>query len=927
MKPLLATARLQFHKDFTLPDARAVVPYLAELGITHLYASPLLKARPGSTHGYDIVDHNQINPELGGEPALRELVATLRAHGMGLILDIVPNHMGVGGADNAWWLDVLEWGRTSPYATYFDIDWDPPNPALRNRLLAPFLGAPYGTCLARGEIALHFDPEDGRIFAGYAEHRFPINPRDYPAILADHPALAEIAARFAALGPAGGSARETVRAAAAEARLALSAPARREAVAAALAAFRAQGPERLHRLLERQAFRLAWWRAAADEINWRRFFDINGLAGIRVELPEVFDATHETVLRLYAEGLIDGVRIDHIDGLADPRGYGRKLRRRLATAARGRDPALDRAPAVIWVEKILAPHERLPTDWLTDGTTGYDFMNEAAAVLHAPAGEAPLTTLWTGLTGRPAAFAAEAEAARRQILAESLASELLHAAAALHRLGQRDTATRDWTLTSLHRAVTEVLVHFPSYRIYAGLAGASAPDARALDRAFAGAARTLRRADRDLLGLLRGWLAGDDLRATPAGARRAEHLRAMVRFQQLSAPTAAKSVEDTAFYRYGRLLSRNEVGSEPSQFALAPAAFHAAQAARHKAHPRALLATATHDHKRGEDTRLRLAVLSEIPEEWEAALARWMRLNASLRRDLDGPAPDAADEVMLYETLVAAWPLTLVPGDREGMAAYIARVQAWQTKALREAKRHTGWAAPDTAYEQAAAEFLTQMLDPGRSAPVAQEIATFAGRIAPAGALNGLAQLVLRLAAPGIPDLYQGTEFWDLSLVDPDNRRPVDFAARAAALAAAAPPATLLATWRDGRVKQAVLARALALRQRAAPVFARGGYEALKTEGPLSDHILAFARVHEGRAVIAIATRLAARLPGTDRTPLVETTAWDETSVLLPRHLARRPLRDALGGQGVPHHQLRGSGRVLARDLLHALPVALLEAE
>ncbi len=451
---------------------------------------------------------------------------------------------------------------------------------------------------------------------------------------------------------------------------------------------------------------------------------------------------------------------------------------------------------MLWIEKILNGHERLPTDWLTDGTTGYDFMNDASAVLHDPSGEAPLTELWTALTGRPGDFEVEAQAARRQILRDNLASELRVVAAAIHRVARRDLRTRDHTLTAIRLVLTEILVHFRVYRIYAGPGGISETDRRVLDRALAGARRTVRPMDRPLLELVGHWLAGDGLRSVPAGLRRQEWLRAMVKFQQLSAPVAAKSIEDTAFYRYGRLLSRNEVGSEPSQFCLSATAFHAVSRDRLKRFPRGLLATATHDHKRGEDTRARLAVLSEVPGEWEAALGRWTRLNASLKRDLDGPAPDMADEVMLYETLVAAWPFGLQPTDREGLDAYRERVSAWFQKAMREAKRHTGWAAPDEEYEAAAQNFLACVLDPDRASNVVTEIAAFAARIGPPGAVNGLTQMLLRLTTPGVPDLYQGTEYWDLSLVDPDNRRPVDFAAREASLDAGEAPRRCSATGR-----------------------------------------------------------------------------------------------------------------------------------
>ncbi len=923
-----AAVRLQFHHDFPLDRATALVPYLHALGISHIYASPLLKSRPGSAHGYDIVDHAQIDPELGGEAALRRLVAALRARGMGLILDIVPNHMAVGGADNAWWLDVLEWGRASPFAEFFDIDWTPPDPTLRGRLLAPFLGASYGDVLAAGDLVLRFDETDGRfIVSVYGAHRFPIAPRDYPAILrAAGGALADLAAALAGRRMT----REQAEAGRAAMRAAHST--RAAAFAAALDAFNCEpGRGRLHRLLERQHYRLAWWRAAADEINWRRFFDINGLAGLRIERAEVFEATHAYVLRLYAEGLIDGLRIDHVDGLADPRGYCRKLRRRLQAAEARRPPSLRGVAPVIWVEKILAPHERLPADWLTDGTTGYDFMSDVAALLHDPAGAAPLTALWTARSGRPAGFAAEAVAARRQILRETLSSELWATAAAMHRISRRNLATRDWTLTALRRALEELLVHFHSYRIYAGAAGASEADARELAWAMAGARRTLRAADLGLLDLLDGWLRGDALKRVPAGPARQERLRAMVRFQQLAAPTAAKAVEDTAFYRYGRLLSRNEVGSDPDQFALAPEAFHAAMEARRRRVPRGLLATATHDHKRGEDTRARLAVLSEVPAEWESAVARWTRLNAPFRRDLDGaPAPDAADELMLYQTLVAAWPLDLAAYDADGLAAFRDRVGAWLEKAVREAKRHSEWAAPNAAYEGACRDFLTRCLDPARSAPVAQEIAAFASRIAPAGVVNSLAQTLLRLTVPGVPDLYQGTEFWDFSLVDPDNRRPVDWPARVAALDDARAPADLLPAWRGGHVKQALIVRALALRARLPSVFADGAYRRLPVEGPAAPHVLAFARIHQGRAVMVAVSRLSSvhlpSDPGSFVLPKIPAAAWNGTTITLPRHIWRSGLVDLLDATQRTVEPRDAAGRIDAATLFAALPVALLEA-
>ncbi len=924
MKPFTATARLQFHKDFTMDAAAALVPYFAKLGISHLYASPLLKSRPGSTHGYDIVDHNQVNPELGGEDALRRLVAELRRHDMGLVLDIVPNHMGVGGSDNEWWLDVLEWGRSSAYAEYFDIDWDPPDASLRGRMLAPFLGSPYGDCLKNKELTLQFDPEDGRLFAGYYTHRFPINPRDYPSVLLTEGGPLEEPAR--AFGELSTTNREAMRREAAAAREALRSPDYAQAIAECLQAYdpaTEAGQDRLHRLLDRQNYRLSWWRAATDEINWRRFFDVNGLAGMRAEVPGVFEDTHRTILRLYAEGMIDAVRIDHVDGLADPRGYCRKLRRQLEAAHLHRPAELRGEPAGLWVEKILAPQETLSADWHTDGTTGYDYMNEVSAVLHDLAGEAPLTALWSGLTGRPAAFEAEATAARRQILRESLSSELFATAAALHRIARRELSTRDYTLTAIRRTLTEILVHFHVYRIYAGLAGMSEADKREMDWAMAEARRTVRPTDRELLELIGGWLSGEGIRQVRAGSRRQERLRAMVKFQQLSAPTAAKSVEDTSFYRYGRLISRNEVGTDPAQFAMSPAAYHAAMRERRKRMPHALLATATHDHKRGEDTRARLAVISEVPGEWEAALTRWTRLNAPLKKDLGGPAPDMCDEIMLYESLIGSWPLGLAADDAEGVAALEERLAAWQEKALREGKRHTGWAVPNPEYEAACREFLHQVMAPDRVSRQLQEIADFVERIASPGAVNGLSQALLRITSPGVPDLYQGTEYWDFSLVDPDNRRPVDFAAREASLADAEAPAALLDHWRDGRVKQAVIARALQLRAASGGLFTDGSYTPIRVDGPRADNVLAFARVHEGRACMTVVTRLPAGLSGTGAHPLPDQSVWDGTFLTPPRNFVGRRSVDVLGDN--KHGSAEVTGRMLVADILATFPVALLE--
>lgn len=919
-----ATMRLQFHAGFTLDDAVAIVPYAASLGVSHIYASPILTARPGSTHGYDIVDHGSINPELGGEPALLRLVAALRDVGMGLILDIVPNHMGVGGADNRWWMDLLEWGRASRYADAFDIDWTPPDPAMHGKIMAPFLGEPYGDALQSGNLRLACDAGAGRLSVIYHEHEFPLSPAGAATVLRAAPArFADAIAHFT--GAADLADRPDIARPLAEtARRRLAASLATPQGAAGLATARTRfdpatetGRKRLHNLLEAQNYRLTFWRAAADEINWRRFFDINTLAGIRVELPWVFDESHRLIVDLYARGLIDGVRIDHVDGLADPRGYCRKLRRVLAAAGKRRpEDASVGAPYII-VEKILAPHERLVTIWQTDGTTGYDFMNEVGAVLHDPAGAEPLGALWHRITGRPASFEPEEHEARRQVLRDNLTSEWNGTAALLHRVASADLSTRDITLTAIRRALAELLVNFPVYRIYAGAAGSSAFDEQTMNWALALALRGFRVADRNLLHQIRHWLADRQLAREPLD-RRAAHRRAMVRFQQLSAPVAAKSVEDTAFYRYGRLISRNEVGSTPAQFAMTPAAFHAAQGQRAASLPHAMLATATHDHKRGEDTRLRLAVLSEIPDEWEAALIRWVRLDASLVRELDsGRAPSEADELMLYQTLVAAWPLD----DGGAGGDFIERVWGWWQKSIREAKLRSEWAAPDDAYESACRQFLDGVFDGARATAIIGEVDGFARRIAPAGALNGLAATVLKYTVPGMPDLYQGTEFWDFSLVDPDNRRPVDFAARMTALGVGQPTA-LLARWQDGTVKQAIIARLLAARNIHPDLFDSADYASLDFFGLHAGHGLAFLRRQGGQRMIAAVSRIGALMLGEALTPLIPPAAWEDTSL----HIAEADgtqWNDLLTGRTIATEP---NGSISLASLFRDLPVAVLLA-
>jgi (1->4)-alpha-D-glucan 1-alpha-D-glucosylmutase len=885
--PPRATLRLQFNRDFPFEAALERLPYFARLGVSHLYASPILTARVGSVHGYDVVDHGAVNPELGGEDGLRRLVAGLRSLGLGLIVDIVPNHMAVGNHDNAWWLDVLQWGRGSRYASFFDIDWDVPDPALSGRLLAPFLGQPYGVALAAGEILLRFDATSGRFYAAYFDHHFPIRPENYATLLAAAgPALADQAARFGGFRGGRGARGEDFAAACAALAAATREPAAAAAMQRLLELYKDEdGQRRLHRLLEQQHYRLAWWRTAVDEINWRRFFDVIDLAGLRVQEHAVFEAVHATSLRLYEEGLIDGFRVDHVDGLADPRQYCRRLRQRLRKLTPRRPPGLHGHPYLI-VEKILAPGEVLALDWQVDGSSGYAFMNEAGALLHDARGEAELRRIWSLHSGRSGDFPAEERAARRRSAQDLLAADFHACAHALHQIARRQPATRDWTLEAVERVLIEMLVQFPVYRCYVDARGRSAADASIMAEVCAGARGSCRPGEGPLLDLVDGWLGGMPPLQVPATERRAR-LRAIARFQQLTSPVAAKSVEDTAFYRHGTLLSRNEVGADPAQFAITSTQFHAACATRLRRHPNAMLATATHDHKRGEDLRARLAVLSEMPQRWGEAVMRWREAAAPLKPGTGASqGPDATDEYMLYQMLVGAWPFDLQCDDDAGLEQLRLRLAGWQQKAVREAKRRSGWVEPNLVYEESCDEFLRRLLNPRQAPDLLRELHAFVRLLEAPGALNGLAQTLLRLTTPGVPDLYQGCEWWDLSLVDPDNRRPVDFAARAAALEPLPRP-DFAGAWREGRVKQALIAALLHHRAAQPRLFAEGRYLPLAIEGPAAEHLLAFARVlGDGEALVVLAPRLPLRLLKGQDSLQVPVERWRGCRVMLPPALA-----------------------------------------
>jgi (1->4)-alpha-D-glucan 1-alpha-D-glucosylmutase len=937
-----ATYRLQFHAGFGFADAQAIVPYLAALGISHLYASPITMARPGSMHGYDVIDFNRLNPELGDEAAFDALVNELHMHGMGLVLDFVPNHMGVG-SDNPWWLDVLEWGRLSPYATFFDIDWEASARGVRGKVTLPVLGDQYGKVLEAGDLKLQFDSTQGVFCVAYYDERFPIGVRRYPQLLhasagmldRDGASLFELAEHFAALSAEEASAeqwlvrrQEAFRLKEALAELASDAQVR-AALDAAVAALNGTPnlPETftpLHLLLEDQVYRLAYWRVASSEINYRRFFDINQLAGLRMERGEAFEATHRLLLRLIAERKVDGVRLDHIDGMYDPRGYCQRLLARvgdvLARRGDGAIPDPDpRAgkPIYLLVEKILARHENLREDLPVAGTTGYEFMNLVNGLFVDPAAAEALSATYYGFVEREPEFEDIVLAAKRQILRYFLNSELHVLGHEFHRLAQQSWTTRDFTLTGLREALGDIIAQFPVYRTYITEEGIQPEDRRDLDWAVSRARRETALVDHTVFDFLHAALS-TDLVGT-RGYERTDVIATAMHFQQLTGPVMAKSLEDTAFYRYHRLISLNEVGGEPGNFGVSLAAFHHLMNQQQQRLPASMLTSATHDHKRGEDVRARINALSELPQEWRRRVRRWERLNRFRLKEIEGrPVPGRNDQYLLYQTLLGSWPLGLAADDADGLAAYAERIVAYMIKAMREAKQRTSWTAPQEDYESGVEGFVRRILEPQEGRAFLADFLPFQAQIAIIGALNGLAQTLLKLTAPGVPDTYQGCELWDLSLVDPDNRRPVDFAQRQAMLAQDADPAALLADWQDGRIKQHVVARTLALR-RAAPMLFAGDYTALPTAGAHAERLVAFARSADDGVLIVIAPRLAAPLLAGAEVPLPPPAAWGDSRVALP-DLAGRPLHHALTGKTIEP----GAEGLAAAEALADLPVALL---
>ena len=880
-----ATYRLQLHREFTLDDAAKISGYLASLGVSECYTSPIFRATAGSTHGYDVCDHNEIGPELGGAPAYARFSVSLREHRLGHLLDFVPNHMGISTDSNPWWRDVLENGPCSVSARFFDIDWDPAEPQLQNKVLLPVLGDQYGLTLERGELRLLF--EDGLLSLDYAGQRLPVNPRQTPMVYriglerleerlgAEHPDVLELQSILSALQhlpPYTVSTEAAIEERQREKEIA------RKRLAALVerspdirghidnAVAHANGTpgdpasfDLLHDLLEAQPYRLASWRTAADEINYRRFFDINTLAGVRVEDPVVFDAIHGLVKELLTRGALSGIRIDHPDGLFDPAAYFADLQRLAADAGHER--------MYVLAEKILANDEMLPEDWSVDGTTGYEFLNDVTGLFVDTRSGRRLRRIYQRFTGRDDSWRLVCQRSKRLIMETAMASELSVLAYALERLAKRTRRWRDFTRHSLRDAIVALVACFPVYRTYITMRGWSERDASVIDEALSCARRSNPAVERTVFDFLRSVLL-------PEGSDRDAELHFAMKLQQYTAPVQAKGVEDTAFYRYNALLALNEVGGDPSRVGRTPSQFHESVQARASRHPHSMNATATHDTKLGEDTRARLAALSERPDEWQRAVNRWSRLARAAKATSFGErVPDRNDEYRFYQVLAGVWPAEPADAPIPESAApdLVERLRAYMDKATREAKLHTSWINPNEAYDRATAEFVERVLTGAVGKKFLAQFVPFARTLARAGASNSLSQLLIKVSAPGVPDFYQGTELWDLTLVDPDNRRPVDFetrcrmarelapvvrAARAGEPGAASRVASLLEHWHDGRIKLFTTLAALGLRREMSEVFLDGRYVPLEVETPKGAAVVAFARELDGRSVITIAPAL-----------------------------------------------------------------------
>jgi len=993
----VATYRVQFNGSFTFEDATALAQYLADLGVSDLYASPFFRARPDSTHGYDLVDHNALHGPIGTREEFNRLTDALIERGMGMLLDFVPNHMGIG-SENAWWMDVLENGPSSLFAPFFDIDWAPLKTELRNKVLLPILGDHYGRVLENGELRLEY--EQGAFFLRYYEKSLPVNPRTYPMILEpilprliqelgeEHDTVLELQSILTGLGhlpPRTETHRTKVierrrekeilkrrLAAAIE-----SAPALSSALQERLTVLNGQkGSPRtfdaLDAIFEEQAYRLSFWRVAAEEINYRRFFDVNDLAAIRMENPAVFAQAHKLVLELISERRVTGLRIDHPDGLWEPINYFssvqravllERFRRHVAERPQGSavpferlEPTLrrliDRAsqtdpgsaiarPLYMVVEKILARGEALPDDWPVHGTSGYEFATCVSGIFVDNGSERAMTDLYHRFIGREIDFESLVYEKKKLILRTALASELNVLAHGMNRISERDRYSRDFTLGALKDALREVIACFPIYRTYVGEAGGmlSEHDRIAIRRAIRLARRRNPTTDASIFEFVRAIL----MQEVPSSVREEDRSlwrEFVMKFQQLTGPVMAKGLEDTAFYNYNRLVSLNEVGGEPERYGQGVQVFHRANTDRQRLWPSSMLTTSTHDTKRGEDVRARISVLSELPQAWEGAIRRLSGAAEKYKIDLEGQlAPDRNEEYLLYQMLIGSYPAKeVLLKERNGEAAdkagegvafdpgYIDRIVAYMRKATKEAKVNTSWINANPDYDAAVESFIRALLGP--EGPFADHLGPLAVLCAYHGMWGALSQALLKLTAPGVPDIYQGNEMWDDSMVDPDNRRPIDYKVRAAALAeirarrgeGAAFARELTKTAPDGRIKLFVTHVALEARRQLHEAFGpQGAYIPQAAVGPHAEHVVAFARRAGEEEVIVVAPRLTAKLCGGRREPPLG-AVWSETRLMV----VEGRFTNLFTGEMVSAEERDGGSALLLDQVLADFPVALL---
>ncbi|WP_336743411.1 malto-oligosyltrehalose synthase [Aureimonas altamirensis] len=890
-RTLSATYRLQFRNGVGFDDARALVPYLTELGISHFYASPVFEASPGSTHGYDVVDYNRFEPELGGDASFDVLSDALRDAGLGLILDFVPNHMGVSPA-NGWWEDVLRWGSESRHAGTFDISWE------AEKILIPVLGQPYGEALENGDLAVVLDIGRRELRFSTSGYELPVDPRTFPAIFGflDHPQREPLIRLFAGAEPADGD--DLVE------RIGELLEDRDFLAAFEQAVAKVNGDKvALHALHERQNWRLAWWRLAREKLSYRRFFEIADLIGVRQEVRRVFRESHRTIVRLAREGRLDGIRIDHVDGVADPKGYLGDLR-----------TVLDRAgasEAVIHVEKILTGPERLRRSWNVEGTTGYEFISAISGLYVDAAQEAAMTQAYDAFVGGEATLEAQVHKQKRYIFSHNLAGELAVLTDIALSVARQGLATRDFGPDTLQRSILEFATALPVYRTYSGIDGIPAEDIEIIDGAVAWV-QAARKVEADEPVAFVGRLLKLDFEDGAAMAGALDFTR---RFQQTTGAVMAKAVEDTVFYRWNRLIALNEVGGEPDHYGADIDAFHTAMQIRLEDQPEGLLALSTHDTKRGEDARARIYTISEAPDAWNEIVRYAADALAPYRVSLDdgGLSPDPATEWGFYQSLLGVLPADFDPRDATARDEIRQRMRAFMEKAVREAKQFTSWTAPNEPYEEALLAFVDAAFEPAFLEPFWERVQPFVA----AGALTSLSQTLVRLGAPGVPDIYQGTEFYDNSLVDPDNRRLVDFDARLTALRSGEPVRDAAAHWRDGVAKARLTAVGLAARGARPGLFTVGDYLPLEVEGAAASHFLAFARLSGDDAAIVVAPRLCLTL--LDGRSDLTGIAVGDTRVVVPAVLAGRRLSDAVTGKPVTlDRELR------LAELFDGVPLALL---